>query len=181
MLATAALPLGPRAFMEGLGGAILDKPVRTTQGRVLLPGEEISIVDRLKQMGGFTPMEVGQERERKRVLRYLDTRARPLQDRFMTEMAEKLAAKIKTTSASKRRELTQELNDIRAEIREINREALAEGRRDKIIRVTPRALRERLRVILGGQSDAILRSARKRLGGMQRGSERLDEFVPPLK
>ena len=181
MLATAALPLGPRAFMEGLGGAILDKPARTTQGRVLLPGEEISILDRLKQMGGFTPMEVGQERERKRVLRYLDTRARPLQDRFMTEMAEKLAAKKKATSASERRELTQELNDIRAEIREINKEALAEGRRDKIIRVTPRALRERLRVILGGQSDAILRSARKRLGGMQRGRERLDEFVPPLK
>ena len=187
MMATAALPLGPRSFFEGGRGlasktfGIDEPPVRTTQGKVLIPGEDIGVLDRLKQMGGFTPMEIGQARERKRVLRYLDTRARPVQNFYMTQLAEKVAAKRKADSPSLRREINQEINNIRNEIRKLNKEAIAEGRRDEIIRITPRALRDRVRVILGGQVEPIIRAARKRLGGMERARETLDEYVPPLK
>jgi hypothetical protein len=97
----------------------------------------------------------------------------------MNQLAEKIAERRREKSASVRRELHQELNEIRKEIQEINKEAIAEGRRDKIIRVTPRALRERVRVILGGQVESLTRAARKRLGGIQRARETLEEYTPP--
>ena len=90
-----------------------------------------------------------------------------------------MAERRKSSGPQLRRELHQDINDIRKEIQEINRLALKEGRRDEVIRITPRALRERLRVILGGQSDALLRSARKRLGGIRRGKEIVEEYIPP--
>ena len=144
-----------------------------------MPGEDLNVVDRLKQGLGFTPMKVSEARQDKNVLRYLTNRARPLQDYYMNQMAEKIAQRRREKSASARRELHQELNEIRKEIQERNKEAIAEGRRDKIIRVTPRALRERVRVILGGQVESLTRAARKRLGGIQRGRETLEEYTPP--
>ena len=179
MAITAVLPLGPRAFLSAGRGAMTDTPVRTTQGKVLMPGEDLNVVDRLKQGLGFTPMKVSEARQDKNVLRYLTNRARPLQDYYLNQLAEKIAEKRIEKSASARRELHQELNEIRKEIQEINKEAIAEGRRDKIIRVTPRALRERVRVRLGGQVESLTRAARKRLGGIQRGRETLEEYTPP--
>jgi len=178
MVMTSVLPLGPRAFLESWRGGILDTPIRTTQGKVLMPGEDLNWTDRFKQGMGFTPMKVSEEREDKRILRYLDTRARPIQDFYLTQLAEKMAERRKERSVSLRRELMQEINEIRKEINEKNKEALAEGRRDKLIRITPRALRERMRVILGGQLDPIIRSARKRLGGIKRGRETLEDYNP---
>jgi hypothetical protein len=179
MAITSVLPLGPRAFLSAGRGAMTDTPVRTTQGKVLMPGEDLNVVDRLKQGLGFTPMKVAEARQDKNVLRYLTNRARPLQDYYMNQLAEKIAERRREKSASVRRELHQELNEIRKEIQEINKEAIAEGRRDKIIRVTPRALRERVRVILGGQVESLTRAARKRLGGIQRARETLEEYTPP--
>ena len=185
MAVTSVLPLGIRAFIDAQRGLITkalpfeEPPVRTSAGRVLLPGEEIGVLDRTKQMFGFTPMKVAKARENKRVIDYLTKRSRPLQDLYLNRLAETIAAKRKAKSASARRELHAELNAIRNEIKEINREALEAGRRDLIIRATPRSIRERVRVILGGQVEPLIRSARKRLGGIQRGRETLEEYTPP--
>ena len=178
MAITSVLPLGPRAFLSAGRGAMSDTPVRTTQGKVLMPGEDLNWTDRVKQGLGFTPMKVSEARQDKNVLRYLTNRARPLQDYYLNQMAEKIAERRRESSASLRRELHQELNEIRKEIQEINKEAIAAGRRDEIIRVTPRALRDRVKVILGGQVESLTRAARKRLGGIQRGRETLEEYTP---
>ena len=57
----------------------------------------------------------------------------------MTQLAEKMAARMKTKDISLRRELSQDIRNIREEILEFNRAAIKEGRRMDILRITPRA------------------------------------------
>ena len=184
MMLTSVMPLGPRAFVEGVRGIIKeDTPIRTTQGKVLMPGKEVDKGttipwNRLKQMGGFTPQQVAEERARKQIANFVKTKARPLQDRYLTLLTEKMAAQRAAKTGKLRRQFAQDIQELRNEIRTINRQAIKEGRRDELINITGRAIRDRMRIRERGQLEGLTKKAAKQFGGKRKAEEMLHQLKP---
>ena len=162
-LITSVLPLAPRYFVEGIYEGLADKPISTSQGRVLLPSEDITAVDRLKQIAGFTPGEVAKARRQKQVAQYLGRKMRPLQDEYYSKLARLYEQRRESTNESERKEISTEIKEIRDEIRQRNREAREEKRPEDIITITPRSLRERRLTERRGQVDRIKKKAIRRV------------------
>ena len=165
MMVTATMPLGMRAFVEGGMGLVdPDKPVMTSRGRVMLPGKELSVGDRVKRMTGFTPGRVGLERKQKQWLQYIERAGKAVQDKILTKLAEKIYERSQEKSAAARRQLTQDIQEIRDEVLRQNRLYLKSGERHKLIRLTKRAIRDRIITLQHGQLKPDIYKQRKRLG-----------------
>ena len=178
MMVTATMPLGMRAFVEGGMGLVdPDKPVMTSRGRVMLPGKELSVGDRVKRMTGFTPGRVGLERKQKQFNQYIERAGKAVQDKILTKLAEKIYERSQEKSAAARRQLTQDIQEIRDEVLRQNRLYLKSGERHKLIRLTKRAIRDRIRTLKYGQVDPAIYKQRKRYGSREMAEEMMEKYT----
>ena len=154
---TAAVPLGIRYALEG-AASIMDSsiPVRSTQGRVLMPGEELGLADKLIRMAGFTPKKVAVERHQRAYQRYLKRRPRSLQDKYLKDLARTIVRSQKAREAQRMDEYIRykaEIKEIYKEINRINKEKREAREYRDYIKITARALRDRLLIERFGQSS----------------------------
>ena len=169
MMMSSALPLGMRYVVEG-GMSIFDEsiPVRTTQGRALMPSTKLTTTDKLIRTLGFTPKTVADERRKVAYSRYAERRPRSLQDMYLTELARAgVGAKkaLEQKEMEDYREYRAEMERISKEVQEINKEKMEQKKFKDLIRITARSLRERMIIEYFGQSSpqAMRRSMSKRL------------------
>ena len=176
MLVTSVLPLGPRYAVEAATGLVGDpKPIRTTQGRVILPADQVEGLDRFKQALGFTPENVSTARRQKRLLNFWKNQSRNLQDYYLSNLAKLHSEMYRTQDAGELQSINQEISELLAEVQAINEEALAASEPQRVINLTVKSLRERVATEIQGQIPRLQRKMRK-LGPLI--TERLDEMVP---
>tara|TARA_R110002020_G_scaffold475767_1_gene712222 strand:- start:111 stop:5813 length:5703 start_codon:yes stop_codon:yes gene_type:complete len=175
-LITSVLPLAPRYAIESGLGVLTDQPIRTSQGRMLLPSEDISGADRLKQTFGFTPKAVSDARRDKQVANYLDRKMRGPQDRFLSKLARLRVARRNEKDINERADISRDIQELRDEVRTLNRIARKERRLQDVINISPRALRDRERIERQGQAKNLRRDASKRIRPILK--EKLEELVP---
>ena len=175
-LITSVLPLAPRYAIESGLGVLTDQPIRTSQGRMLLPSEDISGADRLKQTFGFTPKAVSDARRDKQVANYLDRKMRGPQDRFLSKLARLRVARRNEKDINERADISRDIQELRNEVRTLNRMARKERRLQDVINISPRALRDRERIERQGQAKNLRRDASKRIRPILK--EKLEELVP---
>jgi hypothetical protein len=175
-LITSVLPLAPRYAIESGLGVLTDQPIRTSQGRMLLPSQDISGADRLKQAFGFTPRAVSDVRRDKQVANYLDRKMRGPQDRFLSKLARLRVERRNEKDINERKEITRDIQELRDEVRTLNRIARKERRLQDVINISPRALRDRERIERQGQAKNLRRDASKRIRPILK--EKLEQLVP---
>ena len=164
--ATAFLPIGIRNAYDAAATQFLDKPVRTTQGRVLMPSKEIGTLENLAKAFGFTPKSVAEARQQRQYYKFLQGETKGIQDYYYSQLAKHInLANLEYTKGdrSNYKKQTDIVRDIYKEIADLNREAATEKRPDLIINIKSEALRNRIATELLGQTDrgVAMRSLRK--------------------
>jgi predicted transcriptional regulator len=164
--ATAFLPIGVRNAYDAAATQFLDKPVRTTQGRVLMPSKEIGTLENLAKAFGFTPKSVAEARQQRQYYKFLQGETKGIQDYYYSQLAKHInLANLEYTKGdmSNYKKQTDIVRDIYKEIADLNREAATEKRPDLIINIQSEALRNRIATELLGQTDrgVAMRSIRK--------------------
>jgi len=175
MLITSPLPLSLRYAAESAVGGYLDMPIRTTQGRVMLPADQVTLGDRLKQAVGFTPEDVSTARREKRLLNFWKGQSKNLQDYYLSNLAKLHADLYRATDSASINEINNEIDVLLNEVSQLNEEALADQSPQKVVNLGVRALRERVAVELQGQIPRLQKKLRK-FGPLI--EERLKEMVP---
>ena len=175
MLITSPLPLSLRYAAESAVGGYLDMPIRTTQGRVMLPADQVTVGDRLKQALGFTPEKVSTARREKRLLNFWKGQSKNLQDYYLSNLAKLHADLYKATDPASINEINKEIDVLLNEVSQLNEEALADKSPQKVVNLGVRALRERVAVELQGQLPRLQKKLRK-FGPLI--EDRLKEMVP---
>jgi hypothetical protein len=175
MLITSPLPLSLRYAAESAVGGYLDMPIRTTQGRVMLPADQVTVGDRLKQALGFTPEKVSTARREKRLLNFWKGQSKNLQDYYLSNLAKLHADLYKATDPASINEINKEIDVLLNEVSQLNEEALADKFPQKVVNLGVRALRERVAVEIQGQIPRLQKKLRK-FGPLI--EDRLKEMVP---
>jgi len=175
MLITSILPLSLRYASESAVGAYQDMPIRTTQGRVMLPADQVTGGDRFKQALGFTPENVSTARREKRLLNFWKGQSKNLQDYYLSNLAKLHADLYKATDPASINEINKEIDVLLNEVSQLNEEVLADKSPQKVVNLGVRALRERVAVELQGQIPRLQKKLRK-FGPLI--EERLKEMVP---
>jgi len=154
---TSLLPLGIRNATDAARREIVEgTPVRTSQGRVLMPGEQLSSWENLKAGVGFTPTTISQARMVDAYAKHMQGEMKGVQDRYLSRLARSIAKANQYYSKGDMksyRDTQEDIADLYDEIRELNREAIEEGRPDKIVNVLADTLRDRVAVELRGKVD----------------------------
>ena len=143
--------------MEG-GMSLYDpsKPIRTTQGRVIMPGEELGKLEHMVRMLGFTPHTLRQQRLQKDYIQQLNTKTSAIQDYYYSQLAKVLARKRKLYKTGNKKEVERSnkiLKRIWKDIHDINKKSFKAKRPDKRIHIDSHALARRVLVELYGQND----------------------------
>ena len=175
MLITSILPLSLRYASESAVGAYQDMPIRTTQGRVMLPADQVTGGDRFKQALGFTPESVSTARREKRLLNFWKGQSKNLQDYYLSNLAKLHADLYKATDPASINEINKEIDVLLNEVSQLNEEALADKSPQKVVNLGVRALRERVAVEIQGQLPRLQKKLRK-FGPLI--EDRLKEMVP---
>ncbi|HAT67829.1 MAG TPA: hypothetical protein DCS66_25050 [Flavobacteriaceae bacterium] len=166
---TSLLPLGVRNAFDAAKREIKeDTPVRTSQGRVLLPGEKLDSLDNLKAGLGFTPRPISQARMVDSYAKHIQGEMKGVQDRYLSRLAKSISKAHQyygKGDMESYRDMQEEIADLYKDIREINRKAIEEGRPDKIINVLANTLRDRIAVELRGKVDPAVLQKRMRKAG----------------
>jgi len=167
MLLTSAVPLGFRYAVEG-GTSLFDKsiPIRTTQGRVLMPGKEVSYWDNIIRTLGFTPKGISDRRRAVSYAKYLKRRPRSLQDKYLRDLSRHLVnAQMAYDKGEmvKYHEIMIDLEKAFIDLEEVNREALESGKISDVIKIDRRTLKRRMMIEMLGSSsvEGIRQSASK--------------------
>ena len=167
MLLTSAVPLGFRYAVEG-GTSLFDKsiPIRTTQGRVLMPGKEVSYWDNIIRTLGFTPKGIADRRRAVSYAKYLKRRPRSLQDKYLRDLSRHLVnAQVAHDKGDmvKYHEIMIDLEKVFIDLEEVNREALESGKISDVIKIDRRTLKRRMMIEMLGSSsvEGIRQSASK--------------------
>jgi hypothetical protein len=163
---TSLLPLGIRNATDAARREIIeDTPVRTSQGRVLIPGEQLSSWENLKAGVGFTPTTISQARMVDAYAKHMQSEMKGVQDRYLSRLAKSIAKANQYYSKGDMksyRDTQEDIADLYDEIRELNREAMEEGRPDKIVNVLADTLRDRVSIELRGKVDPAVLQKRIR-------------------
>ena len=163
---TSLLPLGVRNAFDAAKREIKeDTPVRTAQGRVLMPGEKLDFWDNLKAGMGFTPRPVSEARMVDAYAKHMQGQMKGEQDRYLSRLARRIAKAHQyhgKGDMESYRDMQEEIADLYEEIRELNRKAIEERRPDKIINVLADTLRDRIAVELRGKTDPAVLHKRMR-------------------
>ena len=175
-LITSVLPLGARYPIEGAIGTIFEKDITTSQGKPLIRGADISGGDRLKQAFGFTPGAVSDVRREKQLGKYLERKMRGPQDRYLAELARLYVERVEEKDINERGKITQEINDLRQEVMELNSIAYKNRKLEDVIKITPRALKDRIQIRLGGQVNNLRKNMSKKIRPII--EQRVNELAP---
>lgn len=181
MLISSVIPLGPRyiveAMMGGYGEAMGYEPraIRTTQGRVMIPGDKVTGGARVWQGLGFTPEAVAKARREKRLLNFWKTQSRTLQDYYLSNLAKLNAQLYRTDDPNETASINQEIDVLLNEVEQLNEEALKADAPQKVVNLQVKALRERTAVEVLGQIPRLQKKLRK-FGPLI--EDRLKEMVP---
>ena len=181
MLITSVIPLGPRYMVEALTGFLGEemgyepRAIRTTQGRVMIPGDKVTGWARAWQGLGFTPEAVAQARREKRLLNFWKTQSRSLQDYYLSNLAKLNAQLYRTDDPNETASINQEIDVLLNEVQELNEEALKLDAPQKVVSLQVKALRERTAVEVLGQIPRLKKKLRK-FGPLI--EDRLKEMVP---
>ncbi len=156
-LATSIMPLAIRNAYDATH-TMVDKyePIRTTQGRVLLPNEKLGNVENAFRFLGFTPTTLSEAREQRRLQRFLQGETKSTQDYYLSQLAKSIA---RSNMAYNEGDMdiynTQQeiIQDLYKEIQDLNERATADERLDRIVRIETDTLRKRIITEMFGQAD----------------------------
>ena len=156
-LATSIMPLAIRNAYDATH-TMVDKyePIRTTQGRVLLPNEKLSNIENAFRGLGFTPTTLSEAREQRRLQRFLQGETKSTQDYYLSQLAKSIA---RSNMAYNEGDMdiynTQQeiIQDLYKEIQDLNERATADERLDRIVRIETDTLRKRIITEMFGQAD----------------------------
>lgn len=156
-LATSIMPLAIRNAYDATH-SMVDKyePIRTTQGRVLLPNEKIGTVENAFRFLGFTPTTLSEAREQRRLQRFLQGETKSTQDYYLSQLAKSIA---RSNMAYNEGDMdiynTQQeiIQDLYGEIQDLNERATADERLDRIVKIETDTLRKRIMIEMFGQAD----------------------------
>ena len=164
-------------MMGGYGEAMGYEPraKRTTQGRVMIPGDKVTGGARVWQGLGFTPEAVAKARREKRLLNFWKTQSRTLQDYYLSNLAKLNAQLYRTDDPNETASINQEIDVLLNEVEQLNEEALKADAPQKVVNLQVKALRERTAVEVLGQIPRLQKKLRK-FGPLI--EDRLKEMVP---
>ena len=156
-LATSIMPLAIRNAYDATH-SMVDKyePIRTTQGRVLLPNEKLGTIENAFRFVGFTPTTLSEAREQRRLQRFLQGETKSTQDYYLSQLAKSIA---RSNMAYNEGDMdiynTQQeiIQDLYGEIQDLNERATADERLDRIVRIETDTLRKRIITEMFGQVD----------------------------
>jgi hypothetical protein len=156
-LATSIMPLAIRNAYDATH-SFVDKyePIRTTQGRVLLPNEKLGTIENAVRFLGFTPTTLSEAREQRRLQRFLQGETKSTQDYYLSQLAKSIA---RSNMAYNEGDMdiynTQQeiIQDLYGEIQDLNERATADERLDRIVRIETDTLRKRIITEMFGQAD----------------------------
>ena len=154
---TSFFPLAARNFVDA-SMSLYDpsKPIRTSQGRVIMPGEELGKLENVVRMLGFTPHTLRQKRLQKQYINQLDQKTIGIQDYYYSQIAKVLARRKKLYDSGDKKgaeKASKIIESIWKDIQEINEKAIESDRPEKIININSEALRNRILVEIFGQSN----------------------------
>ena len=132
------------------------EPIRTTQGRVVMPSKEIGLKENLARFLGFTPYSLRQKRLQKQYIKYVEGRAEGVKNYYYTQIAKVTARRIKERKEGNLEAVqnyTEILQSILEDINEHNRDAIARRHPEDIVKTKNNVIRDRVRVEIHGTSS----------------------------
>ena len=145
---TSAMPIGFRNMIDATTSMWdPNEPIRTTTGRVILPNEKLNRAENLIRIIGFSPHTLRQERLRKQLISHLKMSASSKKEYYFRQLAKIGEKRRRTYEAGNMkgyREATKVQKNLIKEIGELNKEAIAEGRPEHLIKLNQRTQLNRL-------------------------------------
>ncbi len=167
---SSVMPIAARNAYDAIASQVEDAPIRTSKGRVTIPGEELTWKENVPRLFGFTPTGVSEARENVEYKRFLEGRSTAPQESIYSDLARYLANRnmyARKGDLESAREEQAKFDNLIADVRQRNQEAIAEKDYSKYINITMRALRDRVLIETYGQGDPrALAKGKKAIRGM---------------